>query len=477
MTAVSRGNNVPRAPTVEKQSVAFTSVAAAVFLTGTKLIVGLLTGSLGMLSEAAHSGVDLVAAAVTYVSVRVSGKPADRTHQFGHGKVENLSAFVQTSLLLLTSAWIVFEAMRRLFFHGVHVEPSPWAFGVLLLSIIVDTARSRALSRVAKKHSSQALEADALHFSTDIYSSATVLLGLILVYVARRVQQAWLEAADPVAALLVAGISLYIGTRLGNRSVEALLDAAPEGASERISDIVSRVPGVLRVDRTRVRQGGDRLFVDLQLTLESNIPFEHAQAVVDAVKARIHESYPTADVIVDAAPHIPSSDDLVERIRSIAHRANFQVHDVTVVQADHRVTANLDLEVDPELGLVAAHQRATELESLIKQEVPDVRDLNVHIEPLQKSIVSANDSASVQAEMEKTLLAIVRRTPEVVDCHSLETHRLGDDILVTVHCTLQPGLSVEQAHDITEGLETRLRKASPRIAKVNVHAEPRGAEP
>src|SRR5438034_5707348 len=276
MTAVSRGNNVPRAPTVEKQSVAFTSVAAAVFLTGTKLIVGLLTGSLGMLSEAAHSGVDLVAAAVTYVSVRVSGKPADRTHQFGHGKVENLSAFVQTSLLLLTSAWIVFEAMRRLFFHGVHVEPSPWAFGVLLLSIIVDTARSRALSRVAKKHSSQALEADALHFSTDIYSSATVLLGLILVYVARRVQQAWLEAADPVAALLVAGISLYIGTRLGNRSVEALLDAAPEGASERISDIVSRVPGVLRVDRTRVRQGGDRLFVDLQLTLESNIPFEHA---------------------------------------------------------------------------------------------------------------------------------------------------------------------------------------------------------
>ena len=475
MTTLSRGTSALAVPAVEKQSVALSSLVAAIFLTTMKLIVGVLTGSLGILSEAAHSGLDLVAAAVTYVSVRTAGKPADQSHQFGYGKVEHLSAFVQTALLLLTSAWIVFEAIRRLFFHDVQVRPSAWAFGVLLLSIIVDASRSRSLLRAAKKYNSQALEADALHFSTDIYGSTAVILGLLLVYVAHRAHLAWLQYSDPLAALVVAGISLYIGTRLGNRSVEALLDAAPEGTSERITGIVSRIPGVLHVDRARARQSGDKLFIDLRLTLQSNIPFEHAQSVADTVKSKIHEVYPTADVIVDAVPHLPSSSNLVERIRSIAHRGNFQVHDVTVVEADHRVTANLDLEMDSELRLQEAHERATELESLIKRELPDVQDVNVHIEPMLKGIVSAKDAARVQADMEQKLVEVVRHTPGVVDCHSLETHRLRNEVLVTVHCTLQPGLSVEQAHDITEGLEIRLRAASPRIAKVNIHPEPKGA--
>ena len=476
MVALSRGTKAAATLPAEKQSVAFGSVVAACFLTAAKLIVGVLTGSLGMLSEAAHSGLDLVATVVTYLSVRASGRPADQTHQFGHGKVENLSAFVETTLLLLTSAWIVLEAVRRLVFHDVHVDPSPWAFGVLLLSIIVNAGRARALSQVAKKYNSQALEADALHFSIDIYSSIAVIVGLVLIYIGRRTQQTWPEYADPLAALVVAGISVYIGTRLGNRSVGALRDAAPEGASERIAEMVSRIPGVLQVDRTRVRQSGDKLFVDLQLTLESNIPFEHAQSVADTVKSRIRESYPTADIVVDAVPHLPSATDLAERVRSVAHRGNFQVHDVSVVEVRGRVTANLDVEVDPALGLVEAHERATALESLIKGELPEIQDVNVHIEPLRRNVVAAEVAASEQADMEKTLLAIVQDTPGVVDCHSLEAHRLRDDVLVTVHCTLQPGLSVEQAHDITEEMELRLRQASSRITQVNIHAEPKGAD-
>ena len=209
-------------PLREKQNVALASVLAAAALTALKFGVGLSTGSLGVLSDGAHSGLDLIAAGVTYFSVRVADKPADSSHPFGHGKVEHLSAFVETALLLITCAWISIEAILRLFFHEVHVTPSLWAFGVMGVSIVVDTFRSRSLARVAQKYNSQALEADALHFSTDVYSSGVVILGLLLVFVSERWGMPRLELADPVAALVVAGIVISISLRLGRRTVDAL---------------------------------------------------------------------------------------------------------------------------------------------------------------------------------------------------------------------------------------------------------------
>src|SRR5215467_7163482 len=165
----------------EKRAVAGNSVLAAIAITVLKIIVGITTGSLGILSEAAHSGLDLVAALVTFFSVRVSDKPADADHQYGHGKVENFSAFLETGLLLLTCVWIVYEAIKRLMVHNVEIEPSLAAFLVMFFSIAVDTWRSRALRRIASKYDSQALQADALHFSTDIWSSSVVIIGLALV--------------------------------------------------------------------------------------------------------------------------------------------------------------------------------------------------------------------------------------------------------------------------------------------------------
>ncbi len=372
----------PGAP--QKRSVALSSLIAAGMLTALKIGVGIVTGSLGILSEAAHSGLDFLAAAITYFSVRVADTPDDRSHPFGHGKVEHLSAFVQTALLVLTSVWIVWEAIRRLFLHDVHVEPSALAFGVLGLSATVDVLRSRALARAARAYQSQALEADALHFSTDVYGTSAVILGLLLVYIGSVTRLGWLRYADPVAALVVAAISVFIGTRLGNRSVGALLDAAPEGTPDRIAEIVAQIPGVLRIERIRARQSGANLFVDLRLTLESNIPLEHAQAIREAVTSRIQERYPAADVVVDTAPHRPLPGNLVERIRSIAHKENFQIHDVTVIEAGGGTHIHLDMEVDPALQLTGAHERATSLETLIRRELPDVHDINVHIEPLRR---------------------------------------------------------------------------------------------
>src|SRR5438309_2858713 len=209
----------------EKRTVALNSVVAAVVITTLKLIVGIATGSLGVLSEAAHSGLDLVAAVVTLFSVRVSDKPADADHQYGHGKVENFSAFIETGLLLLTCIWIVYEAFKRLFFHHVEIEPSLAAFVVMFFSMIVDYWRSRALGRIAAKYDSQALEADALHFSTDIWSRGLVVLGLLLVMIGRTYGIGWLRDADPVAALVVAGVVVYVSWRLARRTIDALLDA------------------------------------------------------------------------------------------------------------------------------------------------------------------------------------------------------------------------------------------------------------
>jgi len=458
--------------TREKQAVAMTSVLAAVLLTTLKVVVGFVTGSLGILSEAAHSGLDLVAAVVTYLSVRVSDKPADPEHPFGHGKVEHLSAFIETGLLFLTCAWIVWEAGRRLFFHAVHVESSLWAFAVMFTSVTIDTLRSRALFRVARKYNSQALEADALHFSTDVYSSTVVILGLILVYVADQRNLAWLRRADPLAALAVAGIVVYISLRLGKRTVDALVDAAPSGTSTQIAQAVSQVPGVLSLDRIRTRQSGSRLFVDLRLTLASNISLEHAHSVADVVETKVHHLFPNADVMILTTPQEPSAGDLVARIRSVAHRGNFLVHEVNAYEAQGRVHAYLDLEVDPQLTLAEAHDRATQLEAEIKKNVPAVREVTIHLEPLRVGVEPGKEFRLDRQAVEHELEQLAQATEGVLKCHSVEAHQVGGSVVVRLHCTLAADLPIALVHDITEMVEFKFRQAFPQISKISIHAEP-----
>ncbi|HLW47769.1 MAG TPA: cation diffusion facilitator family transporter [bacterium] len=453
---------------------ALSSVAAAALLTALKAAVGVLTGSLGILSEAAHSALDLVAAVITYTSVRVADQPADPEHPFGHGKVEHLSAFVQTALLAVTSVWIVVEALRRLFLSGSHVAPSLWAFAVLALSIVIDTFRSRALGRVAAQYRSQALEADALHFSTDVWSTSAVVLGLVLVSLGATTRLPWLAGADPIAALVVAGVTLYVGTRLGNRTVGALMDAAPEGVPERLAQAASRVPGVLDVERVRARQSGNRLFADLRLVLESNIPLEHAQSVVGRVEDAIREVYPAADVIADAVPHVPAARDVVQRVRSVAHRENFQIHDVTVFETRGRMKVDLDLEVDPNIRFTEAHDQATDLERTVRGAVPEIDEVNVHIEPLPRRVERAREATQARAKVERRMVEIARGLAGVVDCHSVEVHQIGRSLLATVHCTLQPDLSVTRVHDITEELELRVREEFREGIRVSIHPEPAG---
>ncbi len=303
---------------MKKRAVAGNSVAAALVVTVLKIVVGIATGSLGILSEAAHSTLDLVAAVVTLFSVRVSDKPADADHQYGHGKFENFSAFIETGLLLLTCVWIIYESIKRLFFHTVEIEPSAVAFLVMLLSIAVDIWRSRALGRIAKKYDSQALEADALHFSTDIWSSTVVIIGLALVWLGRTYQVEWLRQADPIAALFVAGVVISVSWRLARRTVDALLDAAPGGVRSQILDRIRTVDGVLEVDRVRFRKAGNRFFRGCFCRTRTQFHLPAFGQVSDAVKSRVREILPDADVVVNPVPRARRTENIFDRIRAVA---------------------------------------------------------------------------------------------------------------------------------------------------------------
>jgi cation diffusion facilitator family transporter len=287
----------------EKRRAASSSVLAAVGLTGFKIVVGLTTGSLGILAEAAHSGLDLVAAIMTWMAVRISGKPADRDHRYGHGKVENLSALAETVLLLITCVWIIFGAVNRLIEHKIEIEVNLWSFAVMITSVVVDVSRSRMLYRVAKKFNSQALEADALHFSTDIWSSTVVILGLISVKLSEWVP-GWggLRYADAVAAIIVAVIVVQVSIKLGHRTVAALLDTAPAGLEETIISAVLALPGVNDCHNVRLRYSGPQLFVDIHILVDGNQSLHAAHALTEEIERAIQKLVPQADVTVHPEP-------------------------------------------------------------------------------------------------------------------------------------------------------------------------------
>jgi len=290
----------------EKNCAALNSVTAAVFLTALKVVVGLWSGSIGILAEAAHSGLDFVAALVTYIAVRTAGRPADAGHPYGHGKIENLSAMAETLLLLATCGWIIHEAEGRLFTKTVHVEASVWAFGVMAVSIFVDVTRSRMLNRVAVKHRSQALEADALHFSTDVWSSVVVILGLIGVKVAATVPSlGFLVKADAVAALVVAAVVVVISLKLGMRTVQALVDAAPGGMAEQVKAAVEAIDGVHNCHAIRIRHSGPHYFVDLHVLLDGSQTLQAAHELTERIEQKVQTLLPDADVTVHPEPWKP----------------------------------------------------------------------------------------------------------------------------------------------------------------------------
>ncbi|HQT93800.1 MAG TPA: cation-efflux pump [Thermoanaerobaculaceae bacterium] len=460
----------------EKRSAAASSVVAAVFLTAIKVVVGIATGSLGILAEAAHSGLDLVAAVVTLFAVRASGKPADREHTYGHGKIENLSALFEAILLLATCMWIIYEAVQRLWFKTVVIEASAWAFAIMAVSIVVDVTRSRMLARVAKKYDSQALEADALHFSTDIYSSAVVILGLVGVYFSKRPGFEWLVKADAVAALGVAAIVVWISVQLGRKTIAVLLDETPPELRDGLIRAV-QVPGVMRVGRLRVRRSGPETFADVTLTVEPGTGLARAHAIATAAEAAARHLLPGADVVVHVEPADADgqteSEDMPALTHGVATRLGLDVHDIHVHHVLDAHSLELHLEVDPALSLAAAHAKVTAFERALRAASPGIGQIVTHIEPR----ATATRPGLAGPEDEGQVLAVLHElaADTTLRCHphNVTVHRADEgELTVSFHCALDPDTGITAAHDLTERIERELRERLPRIGRVVIHAEP-----
>lgn len=459
----------------EKKRAALLSVGSAVVLLTLKTFLVVRTDSLGVLSEALHSGLDFLAAIITYLSVRMSDQPADEGHPYGHGKFENFSAFVETALLLITAVFIIYEGIDRLFFHHVQIQPSVVALLILLVALSIDITRAKALGHVARKYHSEAIEADALHFSTDVWSTIVVIAGIGLVWAGQTWHLPWLVYADSIAGLAVAGVILWVGSRLGKRTLDALVDAAPEGLRQEIARAVARMEGVLDVDRVRVRRAGNRHFVDATVSVARTTSLEQVHALSDAIEKRIGEIVPS-DVMVHAEPRAPQGEHLFESIRALAQRLGLAIHDVTALQQSGKLFIELHLEVDENLPLREAHRKATKLEEGIRALRDAPTEVNIHIEPLGTHIATPDAGVGemklLAGAVEEFLNSLPSEYDELLNCHDARVRQVEHRILVSCHCTMRSDLPINKIHDVTGALVDRVKEQFPQIHRVTIHPEP-----
>jgi len=455
-------------PHSAKRSAALFSVLAAFAVTLLKLLTGLLTGSLGMLSEAAHSGIDLIAA-------QVSDRPADADHTYGHGKIESLSAAIESVLMLGSCVWILTEAIRRIV-HREHLSLnfSIWPFVVLLLSITVDFTRSRKLHRIASETRSEALEADAIHFRTDIWSSFAVLLGLAATYAGQRWRIPALELADPIAAILVSAIILHVTWNLARRTIDALTDATPTETRSQTRDIMrelASIDGVLSVDRVRTRRSGPSYFADVTLGMPRNLTFQRSEQITMAATAAIQRHLPGADVVVHSIPTASLAESIHDRIRAVASRSNLAIHDVSVQEYNQSLHVEQHLEVDETMSLRAAHALVTQLESEMRREIPEISSILTHIES-EPATIERPASLERDRQLEVRLRRVARTFPEILDIHEVFVTRINDRIQVNCHCTLPDDLPMSKVHEIITALESAFKLDDPEVSRLLIHPEP-----
>jgi cation diffusion facilitator family transporter len=450
-----------------KETVALSSIVASAGMTLGKGIVGMLTGSLAILSEAAHSLIDLAATIMTYFAVRVSGKPADEEHHYGHGKVESVTALVETGLLFVLSAIVIWEAFKRLVWGDGHgIEVTRWAFAVIGASILIDFFRARVLYRVAAETTSEALEADALHFGSDMWSSIAVLVGLIGV----ALGYPW---ADSAAAIIVALVICVAGWRLGRRTIETLTDTAPVGAADKVTAVVSQIPGVVAVERVRVRPAGATLFVDLNVTVSRTLPLDRVKAIKAQIETAVHAEFPKAETAVNIDPHALDDETVLERVMVIARNRGLAVHHVTVQSIGGRLSVSLDLELEGSLTLGEAHEIASALEQAARDELGTDVEVETHIEPLEPSDLAGRDAPPERvAAVRAALVRLAANLGFVRDVHEVRVRETDDGEIVNFHGYADPALTVSEVHQRIDDLERALRQQFPSIKRVVGHAEP-----
>jgi cation diffusion facilitator family transporter len=462
----------PAELSIEKRRVARHSMVAAAAMTVLKLAAGLLSGSLGVLSDAAHSGLDLVGVTLTFFSVQVSDKPADEDHTYGHGKIENLSAFLETGLMAVSCAWIIYEAMHRVFNHAVVIRHSIWPVLVLLTSIVVDYWRSHRLRAVAKRTGSPALATDAFHFASDIWSTVAVLCGLSASWAGAQFGIAWLRYADPFAAVVVSLMILRMTLYLGRESVSVLMDEVPVETRRRLVHEVEQVKGVLEVEQARVRRSGSGYFADLTLALPRRFTFEHTGELVREATDAVHRALPEADVVIHTVPREARAESVFDRVRAVAARYNVSVHELSVQSQHGRLRVEQHVELDETMPLKAAHEFVCALEAEILRDAPEIDAVLTHIESEPATIEQPEEMVEEDRKIESALRVTAKQFKEIIDVHEITVGRAGEHISVSCHCTLPDDLPMQRVHLAITELEDRFKLECPEVYRVTIHPEP-----
>lgn len=443
-----------------QRKAALWSVFAALALIALKLGTGLLTHSLALVSAAADSGTDLIAALLTFFAVGVAVRPADPGHQYGHGKAEHLSALAEGAILVLASAFIAWRAIVRLVDGGTPVNATWYAFLVIGVVICIDLARTTASWRVARAYSSPALASNAVHFGSDLGGSVAVLVGLLLV-------RAGHPGADSVAALFVAALVLIAAARLMRRNIDVLMDRAPADAEEAARQAIAGVRPPVQLRRLRMRQAAGRYFADVVIAVPYDAAVPQGHAAADSVERAVQNALPEADVVVHVEPA-----DADGAVRERAHAAALavprvrEVHNVSVVSVDSGTELSLHLKLPGELSLEEAHAIAEQVERAIVRDVPEVSSVQTHLEPLGEE-AAGTEVAGDAATVRRIVLAELGVEPDGL-------RFVNTDEGLVAYLTLRLGAdTLAAAHADASRIEELIRRERPEIADVVVHTEPR----
>ncbi len=454
--------------TSEKQRVALFSLLASGGLALVKFAAAIVSGSLGLLSEAFHSLMDFGATALTLVAVKVADKPADEDHHYGHAKAESVVALVETGMLFGITAWVAYEAISRLLEGAHEIELSWWLFAIVIASIIIDYNRSNALRKTAEKTSSAALAADALHFAADMWSSFAVLIGLTLVWMG-------FGFADSLAALVVAVFVARAAWQLGKQTLNNLLDAAPAGATAQITEIVEGVNGVLGIRQLRVRPAGPTLFVDLNVDVPRTLPVSQLDAVRQNIAVAIANVFENADSSIQLTPVELDSETAFDKVALIAEKHGLKTHHLAVQKVGGRLAVSFDVEIDADTPLHIAHDKATALETEIRDGLGADVEVESHIEPLEPRLLEgAAPSAAIIKRVEVALAKFARAEKQLNDLHNIRIRSNAAGLYVHYHCRFAPKLAISDVHEVTDRIEVALMAQLPDIKRVVAHAEPVG---
>lgn len=457
--------------TEKKIKVAVQSMYAAVIITVIKILAAYFSGSLGVLTEVFNSGIDIFVCLVTIISIKYSSRPPDKDHNYGHEKIENFSALFQVLILFITSAYIIYEAINRLFINkNAEVNISIWIFLALIISIFIDIYRAKALNKIAKETKSNALEADALHFTTDILSSGIVIVGLVLTYFEIS------KSADTIAALIVTSIIISLGYKLSRKSIDALMDRVPAGLYDQIKYETLLIKGVEGIKSFRIRSSGSIIYIDMVILISRLVPFSKAHDIMDNVEKKINEIAINADVIIHSEPVETKDETINDKIRMIVSESGLKCHDIFSHKISNEIYSELHVEIDRTNDLIKAHDMISELEEKIKKEIDIIKHLKIHIDEPSEILFDTKDITTDSKLIIEMVNQIISENENVICSEDIQVVSTNGKIRISLVCKFDHIHSLDEVHDMVTVLESKiylnLKTSYPKLTNVIIHAEP-----